>query len=238
MSLSMCTVSGMVINNGASDAAPQEPHDLNWLHTRYDGGPIRREDIGDVFHSVQADGIQLTLQQAHQLAGVAHGIVKRHGDYRYSRGYAHGRSDGAREGLPGQPRCEVPVSEFAVCGQPLLTGEDICGKHLAASYVDIIETQRREIELLRAEQTGSLIERARNLLGHRVRVWPAFDAEKSGPTVVEGVVRGIAPAPSLTIETDDGELEHWMVTLPHEDLGRVDDEPEVDDEDLDEGDDA
>lgn len=85
---------------------------------------------------------------------------------------------------------------------------------------------RRERPSERAARNG-LVDQARALLGHRVRVWPAADLLKATRPVIEGKVVGIAPDPMLCIRTDDGRQQDWMVSLPHDDLGEQERTPDL-----------
>lgn len=57
-------------------------------------------------------------------------------------------------------------------------------------------------------------EAAREWLGRRVRVWPAFDPKGMTMPLAEGVVVGYAAAPTILVRSADGSQSDWQVTLP------------------------
>jgi len=55
---------------------------------------------------------------------------------------------------------------------------------------------------------------ARDWLGRRVQVHPAYDTEMKHRPMAEGVVVGFSPAPSILVRAEDGTQTDWQVTLP------------------------
>jgi hypothetical protein len=51
-------------------------------------------------------------------------------------------------------------------------------------------------------------------LKRRVRVFAGFDKAREHGPMAEGVVVGYAPAPTITVRSDDGRQSDWQVTLP------------------------
>lgn len=96
---------------GASDPAPDPALAPVNQAVDYAGGPLSREDVAGMIRAA-ADycGITLTDHQCRQLAGSPHAAAKAHGNWRYARGYAHGRSDFER-GEPVLPDVDDPRDE-------------------------------------------------------------------------------------------------------------------------------
>jgi hypothetical protein len=51
-------------------------------------------------------------------------------------------------------------------------------------------------------------------LKRRVRVFAGFDKAREHGPMAEGVVVGYAPAPTITVRSDDGRQSDWQITLP------------------------